>query len=96
MAFQYLKGDSNQERNRLIRMSDSDRKKGNAFKLKERRFRLDVRGKHLTQREMKHWNRFTEVVDAPLLEVFKARLGAGHEQPHLVASNPDHSNSIGA
>ena len=49
--------------------------KPNSFKLKEGRFRLDIRKKFFTMRVMKPWNRLPrEVVDAPSLETCKVRL----------------------
>jgi len=43
--------------------------------LVEGRFSLEFRKKFLTVRVVRHWNRLpSEVVDAPSLEVFKARL----------------------
>ncbi|KFQ93199.1 hypothetical protein Y956_05203, partial [Nipponia nippon] len=47
----------------------------NGFKTKKGRFRLDLRKKLFTMRVVRHWHRLPrEAVDAPSLEVFKARL----------------------
>jgi len=75
VAFQYLKGAYRKDGEGLFTRVCSDRKRGNGCKLKEDRFRLDIRKKFFTMRVVKHWNRLPrEAVDAPSPEVFKARL----------------------
>ena len=49
--------------------------RGKGLKLEEGRFGLDIRKKFFTMRVVRHWKRLPrEVVDAPSLEAFKARL----------------------
>ena len=70
-----MKGAYKQEEEWLFTRVYSDRTRGNGFKLRKGKFRLDSRRKFFTQRVLTHWNRLPkEVVDAPSLEAFKARL----------------------
>ncbi|KFM03641.1 hypothetical protein AS27_15546, partial [Aptenodytes forsteri] len=74
-SFQYLKGAYTKDEDRLFSRACCDRTRGNRFKLKEGRFRLDIRKKFFTLRVVKHWHRLPrEVVDAPSLETFQVRL----------------------
>ncbi|KFW67205.1 hypothetical protein AS28_06059, partial [Pygoscelis adeliae] len=74
-ASQYLKGAYKKDGGKLFSRACCDRTRGNGFKLKGGRFRLDRRKKYFTLRVVKHWHRLPrEVVDAPSLETFKVRL----------------------
>jgi len=74
-ACQYLKGAYRKAGENIFRKACCDRTRSNGFKLREGRFRLDIRKKFFTMRVVKHWNWLPrEVVDVPSLETFKVRL----------------------
>jgi len=74
-AFQYFKGTSKKDGDRPFSRACTDRTRGDGFKLKEGRFRLDIRKKLFTVRVVKPWHRLPrEVVGAPSLETFQVRL----------------------
>ena len=71
VAFQYIKKVYKKDAKTLFTRVCSDWTRGNGFKLKENRFRLDIRHFFII-RVVRHWNRLLrEVVDAPSLDGFK-------------------------
>ena len=54
VAFQYLKGAYKQEGEQLFTRVGSDRTRGNSLKLRQGRFRLDIRKKFFPQRVLTH------------------------------------------
>jgi len=68
-AFRYLKGAYRKDGNNLFSKACCDRTRSNGFKLREGRFRLNIRKIFFTMKVVKHWNGLPrEVVEAPSLE----------------------------
>ena len=53
-SFQYFMGAYKQEGEWLLMRVNSDRTRGNGLKLRQQRFRLDIRRKFFTQRVVTH------------------------------------------
>lgn len=75
-TFQYLKGAWVGTGWGLFIRNCDDRTRSNMHKLKEGKYRSDIRKKFFTARVVRHWNTLPrQAVDAPVLAVFKGRLG---------------------
>ena len=56
VTYQYRRGSYRKEGGRLFSRVCCDRTRENDFNFTERRFKLDIRKKSFTVREVRHWN----------------------------------------
>ncbi|KAK4822678.1 hypothetical protein QYF61_019547 [Mycteria americana] len=94
-AFQYLKRAYKKDVVKLFSRACCDRTRGNGFKLKEGRFRLDIRKKFFMRRVVKHWHRLPRGGRCPIPGNIQGQVGRGSEQPDLVEDVPAHCRGVG-
>ena len=93
-AFQYLKGAYKQEGEQLFMRVVSDRTRENSFKLKQGRFRLDIRRKLFTQSDDALEQVAQGGCGCPIPGGIQGQAGCGSGQPGLVVGDPAHSRGV--
>jgi len=80
--YEYLKGACRKDGENIFSKACCDRTRSNGFKLREDRFRLNIKKKFFTMSVVKHGNKLPgEVVEASSQETFKARLDGALSNP---------------
>ena len=95
MAFQCLMGAYKKERELLFMRADSDRTKGNDFKLRQGRFRLDIRRKFF---HIEGGTTLEQVAQGgcgcAIPGGIQGQAGCVSGQPGLVVGDPAHSTGV--
>jgi len=94
-AFQYLKRAYRKDRENLFSKACCDRTRSNGFKLREVRFRLDIRKNFFTMRVVKVWSGLPRGSGGPIPRNIQGQVGQGSEQSDLVKCVPAHCRGVG-
>ena len=93
MAFQYLE-ESYEQKDQLFIQSDSEKTRGNGYKIKVGRFRLDVRKKFFTQESSEALEQVVQrSYQCPIIGIH-GQIGWDPAQPDLVVNSPDHDSRV--